>query len=282
MVTKKQLLKIWQEYGFRPSRRYGQNFLIDNNIKEKIIRFVNPKVQEVILEVGPGFGQLTEDLAALAHYVIAVERDHRIVKIVKNKIFKDTANVDIVECDFLKYKIGKKVKKVVGNLPYYITTPIIEKLLALGNAHDLEMFLMVQREYADRMLANPGDDDYSALSCFVQFHADIKQLMRVKRSCFFPEPKVDSVFLRIKPFAVPKVKVRSKEFLSKVIRFSFQQRRKTIVNSLCRGVGRFDRDILEGILKQLHMDRKTRPENLSLIDFAKIADALFEGNSKNK
>ena len=275
MLTKKQLRKLWEEYSFRPNKRYGQNFLIDTNVKDKIINFINPICGDSILEIGAGFGELTIDLARGASNVTAIEKDKRISRILKESLLKDIENLDLVECDFLEYALLKKFNKIAGNLPYYIATPIIEKLLsAKGKAESI--FIMVQREYAERILAKPGRKDYSSLSCFVQFQAKIKRLITVKKECFFPEPKVDSIFLEMKPLKKPEIYVRDEKFFFRIIRSSFQQRRKTLRSSLSgQGITALAKSRISDILEDIGINRNARPEDISLEDFARLSDALL-------
>lgn len=275
MLTKKELVELWKRYDFRPNKRLGQNFLIDKNVKDKIIKCINPKETDIILEIGAGFAELTVDLAMKAKKVLALEKDKRITRILKYEILKDKGGVEIVESDFLRYTFKGPFDKFVGNLPYYITTPIIEKLLGLKFKKTKEIYIMVQREYADRILANPGTKDYSSLSCFVRQNADIKKLMSINRNCFFPVPKVDSVFLKLSYLDTPKVKVRNEELLFKIIRKAFQQRRKMLLNSLSgKAIKDMDKNTLGSILEDAGIDKNARPEELSLEEFGKIADRM--------
>jgi len=276
MITKKNLVDLWKETGFKASRSMGQNFLVDGNIKNKIISEIDPKKSDRILEIGPGFGELTMDLAERSGEVTAVEKDRRIAAILTGHILKDFGdNVTVVNADILEYDLAGIYTKIVGNLPYYITTPIIEKIFESGTYP--EIFIMVQQEYADRMLAVPGTKDYSSLSCFVQFYAEIMKNIKVSRTCFFPVPKVDSCFLRLKTVRGGRIKVKDAGLLFKIIRSGFNQRRKTLRRSLCgQHIVDMDKEDLAGILKESGFNPDARPEDLSLRDFAVLADKLKE------
>lgn len=279
MLTKSQLKSAFSEYGFRPLKRLGENYLIDGNIKDKIILNAGVKKEDVVLEIGPGFGALTIDLAQSGAAVFAVEKDKKAFNILKDmtggkfpnlKIF----NADILEFD-LKNIVTDKPIKVIGNLPYYITTPAIEYIIRnralIGSA-----LIMVQREVANRILALPGRKDYSSISCFAQYYAKSSYVYTVKRTSFYPSPDVDSSLMRLDMLDEPSVKVRDESLFFRIIRGSFNQRRKTIINSLSREeVLDIPKERLEEILKEALIDPAVRPEDLSLSDFARIADALW-------
>ena len=276
MLIKKQLLELWKKYDFKPNKRLGQNFLIDKNVKDKIIRYINPKENDIILEIGAGFAELTKDLSNRVKRVIALEKDKRITHVLKSEVLKDINNIKIEESDFLKYRLRNKFSKIVGNLPYYITTPIIERFLEPEFKGIGGIFIMVQREYANRMMAIPRSKDYSSLSCFVQYRMDIAKLMSISRYCFFPKPEVDSVFLKLNILRTPRVKVHDEDLLSNIIRCAFQQRRKTLVNSLSKKILNIEKDELTRVLQDLGINRNSRPEELSLEEFGKIGDRLWE------
>ncbi len=329
MLTKRQLLELWKRYDFKPNKRLGQNFLIDKNVKDKIIKYINPEATDIILEIGAGFAELTVDLAMKAKKVAALEKDRRITRILKYEILKDKGDIEIVESDFLRYTFKEPFNKFVGNLPYYITTPIIEKLLGLksirlrqrrnfkagklrristeaqrelvrrsqtrkvfdvGGSNSAkvdknlpEIYITVQREYADRILANSGTKDYSSLSCFIQQNMGIRKLMSIKRFCFFPVPKVDSVFLKLSYLETPKVRVKNEELLFKIIRGAFQQRRKMLLNSLSgKAIKGMDKNTLGSILEDAGIDKNARPEELSLEEFGKIADRMYNDSHETR
>lgn len=273
MLTKRELLTLWERHRFKANKKLGQNFLIDKNIKDKIINFVNPVKSDIIVEIGAGFGELTVDLSRKAGKVIAFEADKRIPPMLKGSVLAGLGNVEIINADYLKYGARIACDKIVGNLPYCVTTPVLEKILR-ADLRKLEgAYIMVQKEYAARMLARPGTDDYSSLSCFVQEKTDVIRLMVVKKTCFYPVPGVDSVFLKIRPLAEPRIRVGDEKMMHNIIRASFQQRRKTLINSLSQGI-MTDKEFLCRVFDSLGLDRNTRGENLSLADFARLADAI--------
>lgn len=263
---------------FRPKRSLGQNFLTDPNIQRKIIEACGIQPEEYVLEVGPGTGALTDDLSAQAKGVIAVETDRQLVETLSTQ-FAET-NVTIIHADFLKYPLSKLPSplKLVGNLPYYISSPIIEKLLK-NKTKFLSIFIMLQWELGKRLIAKPGTKDYSSLSCFVQYHTEPKILFKIKNTCFRPAPKVDSCFLELKIPAKPRYNVKDEERLFNIIRLSFQQRRKTIGNSLARYV---EKPKIQEVLGRLKISDKARAENLSLEDFVNLANevSFFSPNRK--
>jgi len=277
VLTKRELITLWKEYGFRATRRYGQNFLIDRNVKDKIIRFINPGRDENILEIGSGFGELTIALAHVARHVTAVEKDRRIIRIFNERLIGGEGNISLEACDFLDYPMKKRFDKIVGNLPYYVTTPILERLLErcpLGG-----IYIMVQREYADRLCAEPGCGDYSSLSIYVRFYADVRKLLTVKRSCFFPVPKIDSVFLELRPLEKDRVIIKDKGLFFKIVRGSFQQRRKKVSTALCgQKIVDIDKNKLNGILEKVGVANTVRPEELSIEQFAAITNLLCKGD----
>jgi 16S rRNA (adenine1518-N6/adenine1519-N6)-dimethyltransferase len=256
----------------KPKKSLGQNFLIDANIRRKIAAACQIKPSEVLLEIGAGKGELTRMLAAGALKVYAVEVDPALAAIIQDE-YTDAANVvvvnrDVLELDFKKIAGDSCGKiKVVGNIPYYISTPIIERLLKYRD-HISEVYITVQKEFGRRVCAPPGSKEYGSLSCFVRYYAEPKILFYITRTCFRPAPKIDSCFLRlrIRPYAGPAdVNERA---LFKVIRAAFNQRRKTLRNSLFDVVSR---EKLERFFAASRIDPGVRPEQLSLDDFIRLA-----------
>jgi len=278
MLTHTQLKTLFQKYDFSPLKRFGENYLIDGNVKDKIIIEANAASGDTILEIGPGFGALTFDLAASGADLFAVEKDKKAFAILKDlvkdglprlKIF----NEDILEYDLKNIFTGNKIK-VIGNLPYYITTPVIEYLI--GNREIIESTLIVvQKEVALRLLAPEGSKDRSSISCFVQYYTEPKYLYTIKRTSFYPVPDVDSSLLRLKILQKPAFDVRDEPLFFKIVRGAFNQRRKSIINSLSReAVLDIPKEKLTGILKELKIDPSSRPEDLSLSSFASISNAI--------
>ena len=274
---------------FSPKKHLGQRFLIDPQVTAKIISACQLKPEDTVLEIGPGSGVLTRWIAPRVKRVIAVETDQRFFEKLKEETLK--TNIEVIHADFLKYDLGllQSVKKlkVIGNLPYYISSPIITRLLN-ARQYFSSIFITVQLEFGRRLGAKVDTKDYSALSCFVQYCADVKMLFKIKGAAFKPVPKVDSCFMRIIPHEkfpfidlcttttnIGKEKVskaNDEELLFKIIQQAFQQRRKTLPNTLS---GLIERERLYPILESLKIDPKSRPENLSVKDFVELANNVL-------
>jgi 16S rRNA (adenine1518-N6/adenine1519-N6)-dimethyltransferase len=251
----------------------GQNFLNDDNIKKKIIDVCSLSQRDNVLEIGPGLGVLTGEIAKRVKSLIAIEKDTRLYKYLL-ELLKDCKNLTLINEDILKFKITKKLSKVIGNIPYNISSPLIEHLINQKDKIGI-IYISLQKELAERIIAKPGSKHYGSFSLFVQYHTLPKIKFIIKKGSFRPKPKVDSVFIELFIRKAPAVKVKNEELLFKIIRNCFNQRRKMISNTL--------KDLLsiEEILrihKQIGVDPHIRPENLSLEDFAKIANFLASGN----
>ena len=255
-----------------PKKHLGQHFLIDPRVMERIISACQLKPDDIVLEIGPGSGVLTRRIAPLVKRVIAVETDQRFSEKLKEETFK--TNIEVIHADFLKYDFGllRSVKKlkVIGNLPYYISSPILARLLN-DREYFSSIFITVQLEFGRRLCAKVGTKDYSALSCFVQYFADVKMLFKIKSAAFKPIPKVDSCFMKIIPHEKFPFKANDEDLLFKIIHQSFQQRRKMLPNTLS---GLIEREQLLPILESLKIDPKSRPEDLSVKDFAELANTM--------
>ena len=253
---------------FFPKRSLGQHFLVDPRIRERIIAACDLTKDDVVLEIGPGKGALTRPLADRVKKVLAIEKDNFLAP----QLEKESAgtNVAIEHADILKYPFEQlpAPMKVVGNLPYNIATPIIEKVLAFR--HKFSVFYMtVQLEYGNRIVARQGNKEYGSLSCFVQYYAQAQKLFKIPPSAFRPAPKVDSCFLSLRMRPEPARKARDEEFLFKLIRACFSQRRKAIRNSLAVVYGREEG---EELLRNLNIDPMLRAEDLSLEDYVRLAN----------
>lgn len=278
MLTKSQLIDLFSEYNLKPLKRLGENYLIDGNIKDKIISEARPKEGDIILEIGPGLGALTIDLAKSGARIYAVEKDRKICALLKDIARDDFPNLELSCGDILKFDLkniasSKKIK-VVGNLPYYITTPILEWLIKnkdfIGS-----ILITVQKEVAERLAASPGREYYSSISCFVQYYTKPEYVYTIKRNSFYPSPKVDSSLIRLDVLDEPPVAVRDEGLFFKIIRGAFNQRRKSIINSLSRkAVLNVSKDELLKLLTALGIDPTTRPERLNLAAFAKISNSI--------
>ena len=274
-------IEILKKYDFSFQKKYGQNFLIDTHVLDKIIRAAEITADDFVLEIGPGIGTMTQYLAEAAGEVAVVEIDDKLIPILEETL-KEYENVTIIHGDILKVDIealtreknqGRPVK-VVANLPYYITTPIIMGLLEGGVPAD-SITVMVQKEVADRMKVGPGTKDYGALSLAVQYYARPEIVANVPPNCFIPRPKVGSAVIRLTRHQTPPVQVRDEEFLFRVIRASFNQRRKTLVNSLNNSPElQLTKEQITLALEQMELPAAVRGETLTLAQFARLAELL--------
>jgi len=278
MLTLSQLRDIFKRYDFRPLKRFGENYLIDGNIKGKLIKEAGISRDDTVLEIGPGLGALTIDIAETGARTFAVEKDPKAFAILKDIVGDSFPNLTIINSDILKFDIesifvGKKIK-VIGNLPYYITAPIIEYLIE--NRKFLEYGLvMVQKEVAERLAALPGSKSYGSLSCFVQYYTEPVYVHTVRHGSFYPAPEVDSSILKLNMRKLPAVKVEDEKLLFTLIRGAFNQRRKSIINSISRKeVMDIPKEALARSLRDSGIDLSSRPESLSLSDFAAISNLL--------
>jgi len=257
----------------QPKKSLGQNFLIDRNIQNKIIESVDLDPADTVLEIGPGEGAITGLLCRDAAKVFAVEIDRNLCALLTTK-FATVQNLSVINADFLKFDLrslppGNKLK-VIGNIPYYITSPIVEHLL-LYRERITDIYLTVQKEFANRMAADPGSKVYGSFSCFVQYYTEPEILFLIKKNSFHPAPKVDSCFMRMKLREEPAVKVKNEAMLFKIIRTAFQQRRKTMKNGLEELIPNRK---LEEFFRQYDIDPRIRAEDLSLQDFANLANLI--------
>lgn len=269
-----------KKYDFAFQKKFGQNFLIDEHVLNKIILAAGVTKEDVVLEIGPGFGTMTQYLAEAAKEVIAVEIDKTLIPILQDTL-KDYDNVTLINEDILKVDIADLVNKknsgkpikVVANLPYYITTPII---MGLFESHvPLEnITVMVQKEVASRMQAGPGTKDYGALSLAVQFYAKPYIVANVPPNCFIPRPNVGSAVIRLTKWDRPPVKVNHETFMFSLVRASFNQRRKTLQNSLINGGIPVTKERIVSALKKMDLSPTIRGEALTLEQFAQLSDYL--------
>lgn len=278
MLTKTQLKAIFTEYGFAPLKRLGENYLIDGNIKDKIINEAAIVRQDTILEIGPGLGALTMDIAGSGAKTFAVEKDRKAFNILCQMADDDFPNLKIFNEDILKFDLDRiapsKKIKVIGNLPYYITTPIIERLIE-NRKRIIFILITLQREVAGRLMAGPGSKEYGPLGCFVQYYTRPFYIHTIKRTSFYPVPDVDSSLIRLDILDRPSVNVKDELLFFKIVRGAFNQRRKSIINSLSRkDVLDIPKEKLSALLNSIGIDPAIRPESLTLSAFAKIT-SLF-------
>ena len=275
-------IAILQKYNFMFQKRFGQNFLIDTRVLDKIISASGITKDDMILEVGPGIGTMTQYLCESARKVIAVEIDKNLIPILENDTLKEYDNVRVINEDILKLDINKLVEeendgkpiKVVANLPYYITTPII---MGLFESHvPIESItIMVQKEVADRMQVGPGTKDYGALSLAVQYYAKPEIIANVPPNCFMPRPNVGSAVIKLTRHEQVPVEVKDEKLMFKMIRAAFNQRRKTLQNSINNSPElSLSKDQVVEALDKMGLSQTIRGEALSLEQFAELANHL--------
>lgn len=289
LATPTATAEIIRKYGFNFQKKFGQNFLIDANILEKIVNSAEITKEDCVIEIGPGIGTMTQYLAEHAGWVVAVEIDKNLIPILKETL-SEYDNVTIINEDILKVDIGKLAQeknegrpiKVVANLPYYITTPII---MGLFESHVplSSITVMVQKEVADRMQVGPGTKDYGALSLAVQYYARPEIIVNVPPTCFMPRPNVGSAVIRLIRFEEPPVQVESEKKLFSIIKAAFNQRRKTLANALVNSSSLLDkkgnalkvtRQEVYGVLDKMGISQTIRGEALTLEEFAEFSNLL--------
>ncbi len=275
-------IEILKKYDFMFQKRFGQNFLIDTHVLEKIIKSAEITKEDLVLEIGPGIGTMTQYLCENAREVIAVEIDKNLIPILEGDTLAEYDNVTIINEDILKLDLNQLVQernggrriKVVANLPYYITTPII---MGLFESHVplQNITVMVQKEVADRMQAGPGSKDYGALSLAVQYYATPYIAANVPQNCFMPRPNVGSAVIRLTLHEQPPVQVKDEKLMFALIRASFNQRRKTLVNGLTNAAElSFTKEEVQSALEQMELSPTIRGEALTLEQFAELSNLL--------
>lgn len=275
-------LAVINKYGFAFQKKFGQNFLIDENIVAKIVREAGVTKEDFVLEIGPGIGTMTQLLCENAREVAAVEIDKKLIPILEDTL-SEYDNVTIINEDILKVDIAKLATdknagrpiKVVANLPYYITTPIIMGLFESHVPID-SITVMVQREVADRMQTGPGSKDYGALSLAVQYYARPEIVANVPPECFLPRPSVGSAVIRLVKHTVNPVTVKDEALMFKLIRASFNQRRKTLANGLNNSSEiTLPKQVITEAVEELGKGAAVRGESLTLAEFAELADIIY-------
>lgn len=282
---------ILHKYKIQANKSLGQNFLIDDDVVEKIICSASISKEDLIIEIGPGLGVLTNRLLEEANNVIAVELDKRMISILQDRFYNNINNkvgnkLDIINDDILKIDLAKiiankkaetniKNVKIVANLPYYISTPIIMKLLE--NRLDInEIIVMVQKEVAERLTAKTGERLAGAITYAVEYYAEAESIIKVPKESFIPSPKVESEVIKLKVRNEPKIEVKNEKFLFSIIQKSFMQRRKTLANSLVNNQIIQNKSEVEKMCKELGINYDVRGENLTLKQFGKIADYILQ------
>ena len=277
----KNTIEVLQKYNFNFQKKFGQNFLINTGILEEIIEAAEITKDDFVLEIGPGIGTMTQYLCESAREVVAVEIDKNLIPILKDTL-SAYDNVEVLNDDILKVDIktlaeernGGKPIKVVANLPYYITTPIIMGLFESHVPID-SITIMVQKEVADRMQEGPGSKDYGALSLAVQYYAHPEIVVNVPPSCFMPQPKVGSAVICLTRHEAPPVEVENEKLMFQLIRASFNQRRKTLANGLNNYSGlQLSKEVIQSCIEELGVPVTIRGEALSLEQFAKLSNII--------
>mgnify|MGYP005814081683 CR=1 FL=1 len=279
----KRTIEVLQKYDFVFQKKFGQNFLIDPHVLDKIVAAADVTKDDFVLEIGPGIGTMTQYLASAAREVFAVEIDRALIPILEDTL-QDYPNVTILNEDILKVDIRKLAEehnsgrpiKVVANLPYYITTPIIMGLFE-GEVPIDSITVMVQKEVADRMQVGPGTKDYGALSLAVQYYAQPYIVANVPPNCFMPRPKVGSAVIRLTRHEKPPVETRDVKLMFRIIRASFNQRRKTLANGLSNSPElSFSKQEIQKAIERSGLPGGIRGEALTLEDFARLTDCFAE------
>ena len=280
-IERRRMEEVLHRHGFRFQKKYGQNFLVDPGIPEAIVEAAGVGEDDTVLEIGPGMGTMTVPLAKRAKKVIAVEIDDHLIPVLEEELERYN-NVEIIRNDIMKMSLDdifpkvteNGAKRIVANLPYYITTPILMKLLESGMDYT-SITVMVQREVAERMTASPGTKSYGALTLAVSYYTNPRIDFTIEPDSFFPPPKVDSTVITLTKHANPPVEVDDEKLLFDLIRASFNQRRKTLVNGISHGMNLgLSKDEISEILVSLGHSPTVRGEALSLEQFAEIAQRL--------
>ncbi|MBP2032313.1 16S rRNA (adenine1518-N6/adenine1519-N6)-dimethyltransferase [Clostridium algifaecis] len=276
-MDKFSIRDIVNKYGFRFSKKLGQNFLIDDSVLEDILDSSNVSNKDLIIEIGPGVGTLTRELLKRAEVVYAVELDLNLIPILQEEL-KDFSNFKLIHGDALKVDFNEIIGdrdnvKFVANLPYYVTTPIISRILN-ENYNFKSLTIMIQKEVGERIASDPGCKEYGALSILVQYYCNVHIVRRVSPSSFIPSPKVDSIVINMEKLNEPRVKVKDKNLFFKIVRFSFNMRRKTLWNAL-KSL-KMSKTDMELAFEKSNIDPKRRGETLSIKEFGKLSDCIYE------
>lgn len=287
IATPTRTKEILNKYGFSFKKSLGQNFLIDVNILKKIVEHAGVEKTTAAIEIGPGIGALTEQLAIQADKVAAFEIDQRLVPILKDSL-SAYSNIEVINQDILQADIKKTIEdtfrseqpvKIVANLPYYITTPILMKLLMDRLPVD-SITVMIQKEVAERMAAEPNSKSYGSLSIAVQYYTEASVKMTVPKTVFMPQPKVDSSILHLELREEPPVYVEDEDYFFLFVQACFAQRRKTLRNNLSRYFSdRYEKQEIEAFLNEADIDGTRRGESLSMKEFAKLANLFFSSSA---
>ena len=285
LSSHKATKEVVQKHNFKFSKSLGQNFLIDTNVIDRILEGARVQEGDYVIEVGPGIGTLTKEMGRTAEKVVAIEIDKTLIPILEETL-ADFPNIEVINQDILKVDVQELVKaklnggpvKLIANLPYYITTPIVMKFLE-EDIPVTDIVVMVQKEVADRMNAQPNSKDYGALSVAVQYYCDTEIVAKAPRHMFVPQPNVDSIVIGLHVRDEKKYVVDNEDIFFKTVKASFGQRRKTLLNSL-GGLGFLSKDQIKEALKAANIDEKRRGETLSIDEFANLSNEINKFSSK--
>ena len=280
---------LMKKYKIKANKHLGQNFLIDESVINDIIQGAEIRKEDMVIEIGPGLGNLTKHLLEKAKKVVCIELDKKMVKVLKDR-FKTPDNIVVINQDILRLDLKELINqekdetikkvKVVANLPYYITTPIIMKLVEEKSEIE-SITVMIQKEVAQRLIAIPGGKETGAITYTIYYNCEGKKIRDVENTCFIPEPEVTSEVITLKMRKEPVVKVENEKIFFNIIKSAYMQRRKTLINSLC-SVGVFqNKEQGEEVLKKIGVRADIRPENMKIEDFAKLTQIFIE-QIKNK
>ena len=287
LSSHKATKEVVQKHNFKFSKSLGQNFLIDTNVIDRILEGARVQEGDYVIEVGPGIGTLTKEMGRTAEKVVAIEIDKTLIPILEETL-ADFPNIEVINQDILKVDVQELVKaklnggpvKLIANLPYYITTPIVMKFLE-EDIPVTDIVVMVQKEVADRMNAQPNSKDYGALSVAVQYYCDTEIVAKAPRHMFMPQPNVDSTVIGLHVREERKYNVDNEDIFFKTVKASFGQRRKTLLNSL-GGLGFLSKDQIKIALQEANIDKKRRGETLSIEEFASLSNAVNRIHNESK
>ena len=287
LSSHKATKEVVQKHNFKFSKSLGQNFLIDTNVIDRILEGARVTEGDYVIEVGPGIGTLTKEMGRTAEKVVAIEIDKTLIPILEETL-ADFPNIEVINQDILKVDVQELVKeklnggpvKLIANLPYYITTPIVMKFLE-EDIPVTDIVVMVQKEVADRMNAQPNSKDYGALSVAVQYYCDTEIVAKAPRHMFMPQPNVDSTVIGLHVREERKYNVDNEDIFFKTVKASFGQRRKTLLNSL-GGLGFLSKDQIKVALQEANIDEKRRGETLSIEEFASLSNAVNRIHNESK
>ena len=287
LSSHKATKEVVQKHNFKFSKSLGQNFLIDTNVIDRILEGARVQEGDYVIEVGPGIGTLTKEMGRTAEKVVAIEIDKTLIPILEETL-ADFPNIEVINQDILKVDVQELVKeklnggpvKLIANLPYYITTPIVMKFLE-EDIPVTDIVVMVQKEVADRMNAKPNTKDYGALSVAVQYYCDTEIVAKAPRHMFMPQPNVDSTVIGLHIREEKKYNVDNEDIFFKTVKASFGQRRKTLLNSL-GGLGFLSKDQIKVALQEANIDEKRRGETLSIEEFASLSNAVNRVHNESK